>query len=352
MLEDRTLADLLTAVLDAPDVDALLEGALPVLHGVMALELVEPEEHEAVVRGRAGRPNGVATAQALPGVPERLTVWSTDPDGPGAVPDPVLAVLAMVRRRQRAEQALTEERLRHHDAEEALRHSVEEVVALDVRLQEVRLRRRHALELNDHIVQALAACVLAMEDGREAAAGIYIQRTLDTAKRMMADMLAGADEMDDHHLLRDTPLVIDPDLTLQRPPPAPLDPDVDHVTVLLVDDSDEIRFLLRANLESDGRFVVVGEAANGREAIDAAGVLQPDAVILDASMPVMTGIDALPHLREVAPDAALIVLSAYSEGRLAELAAEAGAVAYLEKGTAMADLVRVVLEHTGPPGPA
>ena len=100
MLEDRTLADLLTAVLDAPDVDELLEGALPVLHGVTALELVEPGEDEAVVRGRAGRPNGVAAAQALPGVPERLTVWSTDPDGPGAVPDPVLAVLAMVRRRR------------------------------------------------------------------------------------------------------------------------------------------------------------------------------------------------------------------------------------------------------------
>ena len=354
MQQEGSLNALIGDVAGTDTAAALLGAALPHLP-VTALELVDLTGPEPRVSSRAGRPTGVSESYPLQGVPEQLHVWFSGPDAVVTVPSGVLAALSLCRRRQRAEASLLEERRRHDAAEQALRASVEDVVALDVRLQEARLRRRHALELNDHIVQALAACALAMEDGRDAAAGIYLQRTLDTAKRMMTDLLDGADELDQHDLLREDPLVIAPEIVLDEPdrPARPMPPNhdgrTDRVTVLLVDDSDEIRFLLRANLESDGRFEVVGEAANGREAIDAATVLQPDAVILDASMPVMTGIDALPRLREVAPGSALIVLSAFREKRLAEEATRAGAVAYLEKGTAMADLVRVVLEHTTPP---
>jgi DNA-binding NarL/FixJ family response regulator len=100
--------------------------------------------------------------------------------------------------------------------------------------------------------------------------------------------------------------------------------------VLLADDEADVRHLLRLNLELDGRFEIVGEAANGAEAVDLARQLQPDAVVLDILMPVMGGVDALPLIREVAPAAPVVVLSAWPESMLADMRA-LGAAAYHQK---------------------
>ena len=69
--------------------------------------------------------------------------------------------------------------------------------------------------------------------------------------------------------------------------------------VLLVDDSAIMRSMVRSLFESQPGFEVSGEAENGQEAIEKAANLKPDLIILDLAMPVMTGLDAAPVLREM-----------------------------------------------------
>lgn len=88
---------------------------------------------------------------------------------------------------------------------------------------------------------------------------------------------------------------------------------MDAKRVLLVDDAPDLRTLLQVALERDGRFVVVGEAADGAEAIDLASELQPDIVVLDQMMPVMSGLEAMPRIRQVAPGAKVVLFSAIAD---------------------------------------
>ncbi len=101
--------------------------------------------------------------------------------------------------------------------------------------------------------------------------------------------------------------------------------------VVLVDDVEDLRFLLRTLFETHPGVEVVGEAGNGADAIDVVERTQPDLVVLDLSMPVLDGVSALPALRRVAPAARVVVLSAIppeaDPGAIA-----AGAVAYVQKG--------------------
>lgn len=101
---------------------------------------------------------------------------------------------------------------------------------------------------------------------------------------------------------------------------------------VLVDDGEEIRRYLRAMLERDGRFEVVGEAGDGLGAIAAVERWTPDLVVLDIAMPYMDGISALPEIRRRAPGVRVVVLSGFPRDRMGPRAAEAGAVGYLEKG--------------------
>jgi DNA-binding NarL/FixJ family response regulator len=102
--------------------------------------------------------------------------------------------------------------------------------------------------------------------------------------------------------------------------------------VLLIDDTVTLRGLLAQALESDSRFVVVGEAGDGRTGVAAAQELQPDAIVLDLAMPVMDGIEALPRLRAVAPAARIVVMSGFKRAPFAANLIRVGAVGYLEKG--------------------
>src|SRR3954469_10067994 len=88
-----------------------------------------------------------------------------------------------------------------------------------------------------------------------------------------------------------------------------------HVrTVLLVDDSEDVREVLRLLVAADGRLQVVGEAVNGREAVEIAERLQPDAIILDIAMPVMNGLEALPLLRQRSPRSMVVIYAGGSRG--------------------------------------
>ena len=100
--------------------------------------------------------------------------------------------------------------------------------------------------------------------------------------------------------------------------------------ILLVDDHPLTRDALATLLEQKG-FAVVGHAADGNEAIEAARALQPDLVLLDLSMPELDGISALPRLRETAPECEVVVLTASGTEENLLAAIRGGAAGYLLK---------------------
>jgi len=102
--------------------------------------------------------------------------------------------------------------------------------------------------------------------------------------------------------------------------------------VLICDDNDAMRMLLGVLVEASPKLRVVGEAANGAEAVAQATRLQPTVILLDLAMPVRSGLDALPELRDVAPEARVIVYSGFDGGIVADEVIALGATGYLEKG--------------------
>jgi NarL family two-component system response regulator LiaR len=104
------------------------------------------------------------------------------------------------------------------------------------------------------------------------------------------------------------------------------------VTVLICDDNEAIRGLLREVIGMRPSLSVIGEAADGEEAVVEAARLQPDVILLDLAMPRRTGLEALVDIRQLAPQARVIVFSGFSTASAAEGALELGAVLYLQKG--------------------
>lgn len=105
--------------------------------------------------------------------------------------------------------------------------------------------------------------------------------------------------------------------------------------------------MVKLALERSGRFEIVGEAENGDEAVAMAKQHQPDLVLLDVSMPVKDGLEALPVIRNVSPNAKVVMLSGFEASRLASTALESGASAYLEKGIPPGELVTELLKVLG-----
>jgi DNA-binding NarL/FixJ family response regulator len=103
------------------------------------------------------------------------------------------------------------------------------------------------------------------------------------------------------------------------------------IRVLVCDDVEAFRALMRYTLQEDPGIEVVGEAADGMAAIGAAERLQPDVVLLDLTMPVLDGIDAIPAVLARAPGTRVVALSGWGAERMADAALEQGAVAYVEK---------------------
>lgn len=113
--------------------------------------------------------------------------------------------------------------------------------------------------------------------------------------------------------------------------------------VVIIDDTADLRDLLRVALDRGG-MCVVGEAGDGQAGIEAVRIANPDVVLLDLSMPVMDGLEALPHIRKLAPEAQIVVLSGFGASELAERALEAGADGYVEKGVSLARILDYVRE--------
>ncbi len=106
----------------------------------------------------------------------------------------------------------------------------------------------------------------------------------------------------------------------------------DRRQVLIVDNNAQMRRLLYALLQSDGRFEVVGEAADGVEALRLVDELTPDLMLLDLSMPGMDGIEVLERLADHESAPVTVVLSGYLDHALREQVLQAGAALCLEKG--------------------
>ena len=102
--------------------------------------------------------------------------------------------------------------------------------------------------------------------------------------------------------------------------------------VLVCDDNAAMRVLLGVIVDTAHGLHVAGEAADGDEAVLEATRLQPDVILLDLAMPNRSGLDALPDLRRVAPEAKIVVLSGFAEATVAEEVLALGAHSYLQKG--------------------
>lgn len=124
-----------------------------------------------------------------------------------------------------------------------------------------------------------------------------------------------------------------------------------RIRVLVADDLPEIRTLVRTNLEFDGRFDVVGEAANGLEAVDLVHELNPDVVVLDLAMPEMDGLAAISKIRQTSPGTKILVLSAFADDHNSGLVRDLGANAFMAKDRPMEEVVEKIAEIAGVPQP-
>jgi DNA-binding NarL/FixJ family response regulator len=121
--------------------------------------------------------------------------------------------------------------------------------------------------------------------------------------------------------------------------------------VLLVDDHKMFRDGLRGLINAEPGMEVVGEAVDGREAIEVARRLTPDVVVMDISMPGMNGIEAMRHLIKDRPQVKVIMLSMYSSGPLVQSVLAAGAAGYVMKGSDFAELSAAIRRACGPSEP-
>ena len=117
------------------------------------------------------------------------------------------------------------------------------------------------------------------------------------------------------------------------------------VRVLVVDDSSEVRALYRRIVQEDDEVVLVGEARNGREAVDMVDETDPDVVVMDVNMPVLDGVDATRLIKERRPDICVLGCSASDDDSTGRALRAAGAVAHLDKSkiaTLLIPLVKAV----------
>jgi RNA polymerase sigma factor (sigma-70 family) len=114
------------------------------------------------------------------------------------------------------------------------------------------------------------------------------------------------------------------------------------ITVFLADDHAVVRDGLRYLLEAQPEIKVIGDAANGREAVRLVAQLKPDVAIVDITMPELNGIDATLQIRDACPPTKVIILSMHANTRHIARALQAGAQGYLVKESAGIEVVKAV----------
>ena len=114
------------------------------------------------------------------------------------------------------------------------------------------------------------------------------------------------------------------------------------IRILIVDDHEVVRRVLRRHLEDEQDFIVVGEAKNGLEGVAKAGELLPDMILMDVSMPEMDGIEATRLLSERFPQVKVLMLSIYDSSDHCIRALHAGAHGYVLKESVAVEVVAAI----------
>jgi DNA-binding NarL/FixJ family response regulator len=116
----------------------------------------------------------------------------------------------------------------------------------------------------------------------------------------------------------------------------------DKISVLLVDDHALVRRGFRRMLDDDETLEVVGEASNGTEAVELAGKLHPQVIVMDCQLPELTGVAATRIILRSHPETAILMLSMHSEDTLVRQALDAGARGYVLKNANDLDLASAI----------
>jgi DNA-binding NarL/FixJ family response regulator len=125
---------------------------------------------------------------------------------------------------------------------------------------------------------------------------------------------------------------------------------VNKIKILLADDHLVVRAGLRSLLSAEADMEIVGEAGNGRQAVQMARELLPDVIVMDIGMPILNGLEASAQIIEAGGKARILILSSYSEDKYVNQLAEAGVAGYLVKQTAITELITAVRQiHMGNP---
>jgi DNA-binding NarL/FixJ family response regulator len=117
-----------------------------------------------------------------------------------------------------------------------------------------------------------------------------------------------------------------------------------RITVLLAEDHQIVREGFRSLLEHERDIEVVGEAANGRQAVQLTGKLRPAVVVMDIAMPLLNGLEATRQIRKDYPDTKVLILSAHSDDAYVEQVATLGAAGFLLKQTSSHNLATAIRE--------
>lgn len=126
----------------------------------------------------------------------------------------------------------------------------------------------------------------------------------------------------------------------RRGAPAPAAPK--RITTVLVDDHTLIRQGVRVLLESEEDIAIVGEAEDGRHAVEMVAELHPDVVVMDIAMPMLNGIEATRQILAAAPGTRVLILSAHSDDEYVERVAQLGAAGYVLKQSSLEDLATAI----------
>ncbi len=138
------------------------------------------------------------------------------------------------------------------------------------------------------------------------------------------------------------PFVAFSHLEKTRPPASRTTRAADVLRVLVVDDDEELRQLVRLLLEADPGVTIVAEAANGLSAIELAVAHRPDLIFMDVNMPVLDGLLATRILRSTLPEARVVVISGNREPEVEANSLAAGAIAFLAKPVSRPGLIELV----------
>ena len=121
-----------------------------------------------------------------------------------------------------------------------------------------------------------------------------------------------------------------------------------RIRVMLADDHDSVRSVLRALLAAEKDFDVIAEASNGQEAVELASACRPDIIIMDLIMPVLDGLAATREALRASPDTRVIVFSGNREPASVRKSADAGAVGYICKPATRKVLIAALRDvHAG-----